>query len=51
LPWNAWLHAGPHWHVHVHPRLTTYAGIELGAGLYVNTLAPEEAAERLRGVG
>jgi UDPglucose--hexose-1-phosphate uridylyltransferase len=51
LPWNAWLHAGPHWHVHVHPRLTTYAGIELGAGLYVNTLAPEEAAERLRAAG
>jgi UDPglucose--hexose-1-phosphate uridylyltransferase len=48
LPWNAWLHAGPHWHVHVHPRLTTLAGIELGAGLYVNTLAPEQAAERLR---
>ena len=47
LPWNAWLHGGPHWHLHVHPRLTTYAGIELGAGTYVNTLAPEEAAARL----
>jgi UDPglucose--hexose-1-phosphate uridylyltransferase len=51
LPWNAWLHAGPHWHFHVHPRLTTYAGIELGAGLFVNTLAPEEAAARLREAG
>jgi UDPglucose--hexose-1-phosphate uridylyltransferase len=48
LPWNAWLHAGPHWHLHVQPRLTTHAGIELGAGLYVNTLPPEEAATRLR---
>jgi UDPglucose--hexose-1-phosphate uridylyltransferase len=47
LPWNAWLHAGPHWHLHVHPRLTTYAGIELGAGIHINTLAPEEAAVRL----
>jgi galactose-1-phosphate uridylyltransferase len=30
------------------PRLTLFAGIELGAGLYVNTLPPEEAALRLR---
>jgi UDPglucose--hexose-1-phosphate uridylyltransferase len=51
LAWNAWLHAGRHWHLHVHPRLTTDAGIELGAGLYVNTLAPEDAAARLRAVG
>ena len=47
LPWNAWLHTGAHWHLHVHPRLTTYAGIELGAGIHVNTLAPEEAVARL----
>ena len=51
LAWNAWLHAGAHWHLHVHPRLTTFAGIELGAGLYVSTVAPEEAAARLREAG
>ena len=30
------------------PRLTVFAGLELGAGLYVNWLPPEEAATRLR---
>jgi UDPglucose--hexose-1-phosphate uridylyltransferase len=48
VPWNAWLHQGPHWHVEVVPRLTVLAGLELGAELYVNTVAPEEAARRLR---
>jgi UDPglucose--hexose-1-phosphate uridylyltransferase len=48
-PWNAWLHHGPPWHLHFVPRLTALAGIELGAGIYVNVLPPERAAERLRG--
>jgi UDPglucose--hexose-1-phosphate uridylyltransferase len=48
VPLNAWLHDGEHWHVELVPRLTVLAGLELGAGIYVNTLAPEEAAERLR---
>ena len=48
-PWNAWLHTGGrHWHIEVLPRLTVFAGVELGAGIYVNTLAPEEAARALR---
>ncbi len=46
--WNAWLHAKEPKHVHVVPRLTALAGIELGAGLFVNVLPPEQAAERLR---
>ncbi len=55
-PVNAWLHAAPfggdgHWHLESVPRLSVLAGIELGAGIYVNTLAPEEAAAALRGVG
>jgi UDPglucose--hexose-1-phosphate uridylyltransferase len=48
VPWNAWLHVGDHWHVEIVPRLTVFAGIELGAGIYVNTLAPEDAAAALR---
>ncbi len=48
VPWNAWLHSGDHWHLEVVPRLTVLAGLELGAGVYVNTVPPEEAAERLR---
>lgn len=47
-PLNAWLHAEGHWHIEVVPRLTVFAGIELGAGIYVNPLPPEQAAERLR---
>ncbi len=47
--WNAWLHAKEPKHVHFVPRLTALAGIELGAGLYVNVVPPERAAERLRG--
>ncbi|MDQ3866475.1 MAG: hypothetical protein M3304_06555 [Actinomycetota bacterium] len=48
VPLNAWVHDGAHWHVELVPRLTVLAGLELGAGIYVNSLAPEEAAERLR---
>jgi UDPglucose--hexose-1-phosphate uridylyltransferase len=50
-PWNAWLHPGPPWHLHLLPRLTALAGIELGAGVYVNVMPPERAAERLRATG
>jgi UDPglucose--hexose-1-phosphate uridylyltransferase len=48
VPLNAWVHTGGHWHVELVPRLTVFAGLELGAGIYVNSLPPEEAAERLR---
>jgi UDPglucose--hexose-1-phosphate uridylyltransferase len=48
VPLNAWLHDRGHWHIEVLPRLTVFAGIELGAGIYVNSLAPETAAAALR---
>jgi len=48
VPWNAWLHDGGHWHLEVVPRLTVFAGVELGAGIYVLTVAPDAAAARLR---
>jgi UDPglucose--hexose-1-phosphate uridylyltransferase len=47
-PLNLWLHAPGHWHLEMLPRLTVPAGLELGAGVYVNTLSPEDAAARLR---
>jgi UDPglucose--hexose-1-phosphate uridylyltransferase len=50
VPWNAWLHNSGHWHFEVVPRLTVFAGAELGAGVYVNPLPPEEAARALREV-
>jgi UDPglucose--hexose-1-phosphate uridylyltransferase len=48
VPVNIWLHASGHWHLEVVPRLTVLAGLELGAGYFVNTLAPESAAGVLR---
>src|SRR5581483_1492446 len=40
VPWNAWLHRGERPHIEVVPRLTVLAGLELGAGIYVNSLDP-----------
>jgi UDPglucose--hexose-1-phosphate uridylyltransferase len=47
VPLNAWLHDGPHWHLELVPRTTRLAGLELGAGVYVNPVAPESAAREL----
>jgi UDPglucose--hexose-1-phosphate uridylyltransferase len=52
VPLNAWIERGPTgWSLVLFPRLNVLAGLELGAGIYVNTLAPEEAADRLRTAG
>jgi UDPglucose--hexose-1-phosphate uridylyltransferase len=53
VPWNAWLYdlyqgeESPGY-MELVPRLTVMAGLELGAGIYVNSLDPAEAAQRLR---
>ena len=39
------------WHVRILPRLTVPAGFELGSGMSINTVAPEEAATFLRDLG
>jgi UDPglucose--hexose-1-phosphate uridylyltransferase len=39
-----------HWHLEICPRTSIPTGFELGSGLYVSTVSPEEAAERLRAV-
>ena len=36
------------WHIEILPRLTTFAGLELGSGLLVNPVLPEAAANTLR---
>ena len=36
------------WRIDVLPRLTHLAGLELGAGVHLNSLAPEDAAAQLR---
>ncbi len=36
-----------HWHLEIFPRLTTRAGFEIGSGMYINTMLPEECARIL----
>jgi len=57
-PYNLVLHSAPlreqvdatyHWHWEIHPRLREIAGLELGTGLPVNSVSPEDAVEELLG--
>ena len=48
LAWNAWLLDGRHWRIEALPRTTRLAGLELGAGVYVHGVPPEQAAVRLK---
>jgi UDPglucose--hexose-1-phosphate uridylyltransferase len=50
-PLNAWLHDGEHWHLELVPRTTTLAGLELGAGVWIDSVPPERAAAELRDAG
>jgi UDPglucose--hexose-1-phosphate uridylyltransferase len=42
--------ASYHWHIEITPRTSIPTGFELGSGFFVNTVAPEAAAEKLRAV-
>jgi UDPglucose--hexose-1-phosphate uridylyltransferase len=55
-PYNLILHTAPlrenvdetyHWHWEIHPRLREIAGLELGTGLPVNPVSPEEAVTEM----
>jgi UDPglucose--hexose-1-phosphate uridylyltransferase len=37
-----------HWHIEICPRTSVPTGFELGSGLFMNTISPEDAAARLR---
>ncbi|UCC69005.1 MAG: galactose-1-phosphate uridylyltransferase [Armatimonadota bacterium] len=37
-----------HWHIEIFPRITTLGGFELGSDIYINVVAPEDAARYLR---
>lgn len=61
VQYNYFLHTQPrhtdaqtansyHWHLEICPRTSIPTGFELGSGLFVNTVSPEEAAQRLRDV-
>jgi UDPglucose--hexose-1-phosphate uridylyltransferase len=40
-----------HWYLEILPRLTTRAGFEIGSGININVVVPEDAAEQLRRAG
>jgi UDPglucose--hexose-1-phosphate uridylyltransferase len=39
-----------HWHIEIMPKLTKIAGFEWGSGFYMNSTAPEQAAQFMREV-
>ncbi|HNY27864.1 MAG TPA: galactose-1-phosphate uridylyltransferase [Candidatus Sumerlaeota bacterium] len=39
-----------HWHIELIPQMSTQAGFEWGTGFYINSISPEDAARRMRGV-
>jgi UDPglucose--hexose-1-phosphate uridylyltransferase len=53
-PLNLWIRTAPRgaeyfcWRIDILPRLAQLAGLEIGAGVHLNALAPESAASRLR---
>jgi UDPglucose--hexose-1-phosphate uridylyltransferase len=53
-PLNMWIRTAPRgaehfcWRIDILPRLTYLAGLELGAGVHLNIVAPERAAGELR---
>jgi UDPglucose--hexose-1-phosphate uridylyltransferase len=53
-PLNLWIRTAPRdadrfcWRIDIVPRLTHDAGLELGTGVHLNTVAPERAAAELR---
>ncbi len=58
-PYNFYIHTSPcdgrdhnyfHWHIAIMPRLSRMAGFEIGTGIEINTVAPEDAAKFLRSV-
>lgn len=61
VQYNYFLHTKPHhaedavddsyhWHLEICPRTSIPTGFELGAGLCVNTISPEDAARQLRDI-
>jgi UDPglucose--hexose-1-phosphate uridylyltransferase len=53
-PLNLWVRTAPSgaehfcWRIDILPRLTVLAGLELGAGVHLNIVAPEQVAAELR---
>ncbi len=55
IAYNVFFHSAPfrvsgdyHWHAHILPKATTRGGFELGSGVLINVVEPEDAARDLR---
>ena len=57
--YNFFIHTAPcdghsydhyHWHLEILPKTSIWAGFELGTGIEISTIRPEDAAEYLRGI-
>lgn len=55
VPYNIMFHSAPyrlsgnyHWHAHIVPKVTTPGGFELGSGVAINVVPPEQVASELR---
>ena len=57
IPLNFYIHSLPsmyedswayHWHLEITPRLANYGVFELGSGVIIDIMSPEDAAEYLR---
>jgi UDPglucose--hexose-1-phosphate uridylyltransferase len=49
-PWLGGGHEGCHWRIEILPRSSSFAGFELASGMFINSLAPERAASKLRSI-
>ena len=56
-PFNYFIHSAPlkgdyaheyHWHLEIIPKLSIAAGFELGTGMWINVVKPEDSAAFLR---
>jgi UDPglucose--hexose-1-phosphate uridylyltransferase len=56
-PFNYYIHSAPmksspgkpyHWHLELIPKLSTAAGFEMGTGMWINVVKPEDSAAFLR---
>lgn len=58
--YNFFIHTAPtsrlrhvahyHWHMEIIPKTAIWAGFEIGTGIEISTIAPEQAAKFLRGI-
>jgi UDPglucose--hexose-1-phosphate uridylyltransferase len=47
-PWIDGVNPWYHWRIELLPRVVEFAGLELAAGIHINPLSPEHAAQQLR---